>query len=134
MCLTFYNTKQNNSQNINTDTNITFKGFGKTIRFKTNVSTFWIQVLLTYNIANNTLDGMGYSVFQRKKIPFIIMGKVYQQIEDEEGNKKLNIQIKKIHLSEEINNTVEYIGIMYITKEEKKIELISTTAAGELNF
>ena len=133
MCLTFYNRRQNHNLS-EIDANIILKGFGKTIRFKTNISTFWIQVSLSYNESNNTIDGIGYSLFQRKKIPFIIMGKVNQQTEDEEGNKKLNIQLKKIHLSKEIKNIVEYIGIMYITKKEKKIELISSSAAGELIF
>jgi hypothetical protein len=137
MCLTFYNTTSSTPLSQSTiidDVNVNLKGFGKTIRFKTNASTFWVQVSLNYNVINNTIDGVGYSVFQRKKIPFIIMGKVYFQLEDQEGNKKMNIQIKKIHLSNEIHNMVEYLGIMYITKKEKKIELISHSAAGELNF
>jgi len=138
MCLNIFNNNTTQQEDIerpissSTQLTILKGGYGQTIRYKTNASTFWTHVLITYNPVSKIVDGYGYSIFQRKKIPFLIVGKEIPTLNQNNNNVVIKVYINKFHLSEEINNIVGYTG--FISLQKKKIDLISEKASGEINF
>ena len=115
---------------------IVLKGYGQTIRYKTNVSTFWKDIRIVYNRNLGTFDGVGISVFNRKEYMFLLIGNIEQTV-----NNKLILKIKKIHPA--INdvtqgNCIEYTGIYSTTSSEEVekdiIYLVSGQSSGYIRL
>ena len=119
--------------NLNSNNLIVLKGYGRTIRYKTNVPTIWKDIRIVYNRNLGTIDGIGISVFNRKEYMFLLLGNVEQTV-----NNQIILKIKKIHpgVTDVTNsNSIEYTGIYSTSSEEKDvIYLVSHQSSGYLRL
>ncbi len=113
------------SLSINNITNFNGSYSGKTVNINNNTITHWKELKLVFNVFSNgcgQINGIGFSIFNRKKIPFIILGRF-------DSNLK-NIQINKVHMGNGYYNTIIY-NISF-DLETNKILLNSENAVGEI--
>ena len=143
MCFSFICNTNNNEFVSNpiineVDNNrIILEGYGRTIRYKTSISTIWKDIKIVYNRNLGTFDGIGISVFNRKEYMFLLLGNVEQTIDNQ-----ILLKIKKIHPSiengERNSNSIEYTGIYSSTStvevEKNVIYLVSHQSSGYLRL
>lgn len=117
---------------------IILKGYGRTIRYKTNISTIWKDIRIVYNRNLGTFDGIGISVFNRKEYIFLLIGNIEQTV-----NNQILLKIKKIHPSIENDTThsncIEYTGTYYTSNTSEEVEknmiyLVSHQSSGYLQL
>ena len=117
--------------NLNTNNSIVLKGYGRTIRYKTNVPTIWKDIKIVYKPSLGTIDGIGISVFNRKEYMFLLLGNIEQTTTNQ-----VIFKIRKVHpgINDITNsNSIEYTGIYSNSSEEKGvIYLVSHQSSGYL--
>ena len=100
---------------------------GITTNTNNNVDTRWRDLRLVFDVLSNgygQINGIGYSIFNRKKIPFLIFGTF-------DSNLK-NLKINKVHIGNGFYNTIMY-NISF-DLETNKILLKSDNAVGEIQL